>query len=219
MNRLLGAGRPLVLQRFEVNAQTGHVTIVGRKPGLIGFFLTAMGLDASTLLQASPHEIRVRRASVFGETLDVFPSPNIASASCGYLKPFQLLISAAIMVLLIPFMAVQQAPVPAAVNGVLLVLALIFVVAYFLSKTLYIAVQTSGTGGAVIAFKRSLIENVQVDIEQAREVISVISDNIVRTQTHGIPATLQSPSQPALGQLGGSAADRTDGSSGPKPRV
>ena len=52
MNRLFGAGRPLVLQRFEMDPQSGHVTILGRKPGLIAFLLTAMGLDAKTLFQA-----------------------------------------------------------------------------------------------------------------------------------------------------------------------
>lgn len=200
MRQLFSAGRPLVLKQFNLDPQSGHVSIVGRKPGIVAFLFTLMGLDATTTFRATPHEIQVHKASLFGQTRLVFPIPNVASAMCGYLKPIQFLFIAGFLVLSGLYSSISTDS--GAIMGISLFLAAVFVLAYFLSKKLFVAVESSGGSGEVIVFKPSVIEGVSVDINTARDVIAMISQSIVRTQTHGKPDTL-APSKPAqLGQLG-----------------
>lgn len=200
MKQLFGAGRPLVLREFNMDAQAGHVAIVGRKPGIVAFLFTMMGLDATTTFRATPHEIQIHKASLSGQTRLVYPIPNVASAMCGYLKPIQHLFTAAIVFLLGIYQGIALDN--GSVMGVALLIAGAFVVAYFLSKKLFVAVESSGGGVEIIAFKPSVIEGVSVDINTAREVIALISQNIVRTQTHGKPDTLAPANPGRMGQLG-----------------
>jgi hypothetical protein len=203
---LLSTGSPLVLKAFHVDAASGRVQIVGRKPGLLAFLLNMMGFDATSWLEASRHEVRFRRASLFGEELSVCPCPNIASTSCGYLKPVQLLILA---FLLLVASIYTTAIGEGTAAGILALIAIGALVLYFLKKKLYVLIQPSGGPPFLIVFKRSVIENVRVDMDQAREAISVISQNIVSTQTYGIPPTLTPPPAPHLGRLGAAGAPAT----------
>jgi hypothetical protein len=63
-----------------------------------------------------------------------------------------------------------------------LICGVIFIIAYFLTKKISISLETSEGMQLGLSFKRSIIENVTVDIEQARKVIMIINDNIIKQQ-------------------------------------
>jgi hypothetical protein len=65
---------------------------------------------------------------------------------------------------------------------VFLILAGIAALVYFFSKKIGVLVESSLRGHGV-AFKRSLIENVSVDLPQALRAISVINNRILAAQT------------------------------------
>jgi hypothetical protein len=58
-----------------------------------------------------------------------------------------------------------------------------FLVAYWLSKKIIISFETHGGLFLGLAFQRSLIENVPVDMEQARRAIRIVNERVVESQT------------------------------------
>ena len=59
--------------------------------------------------------------------------------------------------------------------------ALLFVLLFFLSKKLMIAFETNGGMVLGVKFKKGIIENVPVDIEQVTQVIMLFNQQLRRT--------------------------------------
>ena len=159
MNMITLTGPALVLKSFTVDRSTGSVSIVGRAPGLAAWFLQLIGIDATTELVVTSQEVRLNASSLFGQLSTVTPMKHVALVRAGYAKPVQFLILALVTIYtcILPF---------------------VFGALYYLEKRILVQVET--TGGAVIsiAFKRSIIEGVEVDVENAREVMAIINQHI-----------------------------------------
>jgi hypothetical protein len=152
-------GPALVLKSFQVDSHTGQVRILGRAPGLVAWFLSLIGLDATTELMVTPSDIWLRSASFFGEISTLCPIRQVATMRVGYAKHVQYLILAAITL-------------PTILGPI------IFVILYFLEKRIVLIVESTGGGVLSIAFKPSIIENVQVDVEKAKEVVGIINRHV-----------------------------------------
>ena len=63
-----------------------------------------------------------------------------------------------------------------------LVIGGIFLIAYYLSKKIAISLETSGGMVLGLSFKRSVIENVSVDLEQALKVIRIVNQKVIESQ-------------------------------------
>ena len=63
-----------------------------------------------------------------------------------------------------------------------LIIGGLFLIAYYLSKKIVISVETSGGMVLGLSFKRSVIENVSVDIEQALKAIRIVNQKVIESQ-------------------------------------
>lgn len=169
-------GPELVLRRFHIDstgASPSPVEIVGRSKGIQAWFLTVIGLDAETRLILTHDEVSYRSASLYGETTRVVPLPCVASTHCGYSKPISYLIVGAVVAVGGVVLGLSQHQ--NAIVWVGLGLGGVLAVAYVLSKKIMVSVETAGGMLFGLQFKRSVIENVAIDIQQAREAIRVIN--------------------------------------------
>ncbi|KAF0139916.1 MAG: hypothetical protein FD122_2817, partial [Stygiobacter sp.] len=169
------SGPELVLRRFHIDeaAEDLNVEIVGRASGLTAWLLTVMDLDAETKLLVHKTKISFKSASLSGELHQVVPMASISSTHCGYSKPIALLFLG--VILFIAGILLSQAVIGLVFGGIVIVL-------YFISKKTSIVLETSGGMQLSLSFKRSIIENVSIDIEEALKVIRIINDNIVKQQ-------------------------------------
>lgn len=164
MIRILGPA--LVLKQFATDPYSGRVYVVGRQPGFMGWLLSAIGVDANTELTVTPTEVSFRQASLFGETVTVCPVTRVASVSAGYAKPVEYLLLAGMFVWTV-------------------IIPIVMIIMFFLEKRMFIMVQTTGSSSFAIAFKRSIIEGVEVNQEKAKEVIQILHRNVMASATHG----------------------------------
>jgi len=179
----------LVLRIFRLNAKPGTTTgpvvdISGRTSGLIGWILTVVGLSPETSLTVDGREVRSVDSSLFGQKFTVVPLGRIASVHCAYIKPIGYFFLGSVFAFggLFRALTMNQYEKFATRIGVLvigLLLGLVFFVLYFLMKKVAIYVVPFNGSPIGLTFKRSVIENVPVDIEQARKVIQVINNLIV----------------------------------------
>ncbi len=170
----------LVLKEFTINENAtteAQVHIVARKAGIAAWFLTLMGIDVTTIFDVYSNRIEFSSGSLSGKLCNVIPLSALSVGRTGYTKPILLLVLAALCFIAGIFLGINRGP-EGFVAGALF--ALLFFVCYFLKKTLLIAVVSHSSFVAGFAFKRSVIEGVKVDYEQAMQVISIINRNIIQ---------------------------------------
>ena len=172
--------RALVLKEFSINEDTqteAQVRIVARQQGFIAWLLTLMGVDVTTTFEVYSNRIEFSRGSMSGKLCNVMPLSALSVGRTGYTKPVMFLVLAVLAFAGGIFFAVQ-----AGFGGFLIgvVIALVFLFCYFFNKALVISAVSHSGCVAGFAFKRSIIEGVKVDYEQAVKVISIINRNIVQ---------------------------------------
>ena len=178
------AGPTLVLRSFTIDEAPSSnvlIDIVGRASGITAWLLTVIGLDAETTLKVTNKEVSFKSSSVAGQTNQVVPLPSVSSIHCGYSKSIGFLIIGAIIVLfsLVSGLGARDGG-PVILVGLIIGGALL--VAYYLSKKIVISIETSGGMVLGLSFKRSVIENVSVDMEQALQAIMILNRAVIGSQ-------------------------------------
>lgn len=179
-----GLGPTLTLRKFHVASTPSdgvYVEIVGRPAGLIGWFLTRVGLESERRLQATANDVVLDAGGLQGRRQEMAPLAGIASASVGYQKSlwtllFGLMVLAFGLVRGFAFDSKIALVAGLVIGGALLL-------KYWLSKRLHVAVETNGGRFIGLSFKRSLIENVVVDFEKCSSVIDVLQQLILQSQS------------------------------------
>ena len=195
-------GTPIVLKTFRVDespdAQT-PVEIVGRSSGIISWVFTLLKIQSEIHLVVSNNEISIRYASLSGLQDVYIPLGQISATVCGFQRSilafaFAVYFSAQFLLTLVTgiFLGAGQETL-AASSAVLtglgfvgfgyLVFAAIAALVYFLSKRIGITIETAHLYG--IAFKKSVIENVSIDMPEATRAIGVINSRVLAAQTTG----------------------------------
>lgn len=173
-------GPRFVLQEF-VERRDRHgpsVLIRGRRAGLAAFILSALGLDNAVSFRFRRGELEIRFSSLNGETYHRIPVHSIASTHAGYSRQVGLVILAAAVAGGGLFAAGQARGDEQGVVVVgSLVLAGVLLLAYSLSKSIRIAVESAGGMLIAIRFQGSLIEGKRVDLEAARRVCRAMGDS------------------------------------------
>jgi hypothetical protein len=188
-------GPALVLRKFSVSGAPSKqedpvIEIEGRKPGLIAFFLTLIGIDASTSLIVTPRDIRFRKGSLYGEITSMMPLTAVASAHAGFAKPIGYLIAAGAVLFASLGLGIGAhselrhggggAGVAVLILGVLV--SLVLVVSYFLSRKMAVFVESSGGTTVGLVFKQSIIEGVTVDIDKVKSLVDIIRELVITCQ-------------------------------------
>ncbi len=160
----------LVLKQFTINPEgEEYVHIVARKAGLFSWLLTLLGVDATTDFRVYSNRIEFQEGSLSGRIQTVLPLKSISIASCGFMKPILFL---ALAIICIPLAVVTM--------GLSLILTVLFLICYYLNKNLLISVVSNSSYPIVICFKRSVIEGVKVEYDQAQQVIQIINNLLMQ---------------------------------------
>ena len=188
-------GPTLVLRRFQVSS-TAHnglyVEIVGRPEGLLGWLLTTIGLDAQVSYSITDTDVTIESAGLQGNSREITPISNIASASVGYMKSFWTLIFGILAVVYGLYSGLLKDS--SVMLGLGLLVGGILLVRYWLSNRLHIAVITNGGSVLGLRFKRSVIEGVAVDFEKCAAVIDTLQSLMLAAQARrDIPGGATAP--------------------------
>jgi hypothetical protein len=174
-------GTAWVLKTFQVDetGQTGaHVFVEARQPGLFAFLLNLLGLDPTATLKVTKGSISFRMAKLSGMTQTSTSLNQIGSFQGGYKKPIELLVMAFVIFvvgIMIDIGAEMDGPVFTISS---LIISLILIACYALFKHLFIGFETSGGAYYGMTFKRGILNNVSVDIDQIEYTISFINSLI-----------------------------------------
>ncbi len=180
----------LILRKFKIDeSPSAKVTIdvVGRNKGLIGWLLTIIGINPEVSFRLTNNDIIFRSSSLFGEANSTVPLPSVSSTHCGYSKPLGYLFFGIFLVFFGIFFGIAIASINGALGMLIFILSIIIggilFVLYWLSKKIYISLQTKGGLYLGLAFKRSVIENISIDFDQAMKAIKIINIKITGGQS------------------------------------
>lgn len=155
-----------------------YILIRGRQPGLVAWVLAHVGVDPTTSLKVNASRVEFSRASLAGTDFRMIPLSSISSTYYGYHKPW----GAALGVFFFLSWLSGSLAVALPGSGVGKAFATFFALAfsagiallyYFLGRTLVLGfVEQSGLVSAM-QFKRSVVEGVEVNEQQARYICEV----------------------------------------------
>lgn len=157
------------------------VEIIGRRSGLIGLLLSLIGIDPLTKLLVSAERLEFSWASLSGTEYRVIPLVNICSTYYGYSKPWIQAIGLWAFVVAIGWLVrdhllwdASDAEVLLGMGWVTLIGAVVAIIYYALNRRMTLGFLESSGHVNAISFKPSLIENVQIDAVQARNVSVIV---------------------------------------------
>ena len=177
----MAAGAALVAKEFKVN-KTGpqYVHIVARKPGLLAFLRSAIGIDTTTKFDVYADRIEFNKGSLSGYVKTTMPLSSLSVITGGFVKPIFKLIIGLVMVVwgfcsIVGGLNQYEGALLVTIGFMTLIIGLILIVYYFLSKTLLIQVAASSGWVAVILLKRSVIEGVAITPETADTIVDMVT--------------------------------------------
>lgn len=175
--RLFGRSA-LVVKEVQIDENaTQQVKIVARKAGLVSWLLSLMGIDSTFALYVYGDRLESTEGSLSGRLKTVIPMTAIDTYTSGFTKPIQWLVIGVIFLVFALYMCFASAP--GGLVFVLLTLAAICLLAYFLMKCLVLGFSTNGGSGIFFLFKRSVIEGVNVDEALAERVAEIVKRDYI----------------------------------------
>ena len=178
------SGPTLVLRKFNVDKLSPNgvfIEIIGRASGLTSWILTVLRFDTETTLKITKNEISFTSSSLFGQVNQLAPLSGVSSTLCGYSKPIGYLIAAGVFIIGGIIIGLSQRNGgPVLIFGIIIGIALIVI--YALSKKIALSIETRGGRSLGLIFKRSVIENVSVDIEKALNAMEIINSKVLESQ-------------------------------------
>ena len=195
-------GTRIVLKRFRINEDVSAgpaVEISGRASGLVSWLLNLLRLESGVDLTVTESEVSIRSASLSGFAHTFIPLGKVSAAVCGYQRSiwalaFAFLFAFGFVVNLLAGFLGNRNEVGADMGLAFgfLVLAGVAALVYYLSKRIAIGVESMHSHGVV--FKRSVVENVSIDLPEALRAVAAINRyllaaQIVQTLTPGASAS------------------------------
>ncbi len=167
----------LVIKAWKVGEQPiddkgNHISITGREGGLIAWFLSKVNIDPTTTIRVGAERLEFSSASLSGTQSRLIPLQGICSTYYGYHKPWKAALGIAGLSL---FMGSSMMARSFSAGLVVMLIGwAIAAVIYFLNRTLTLGfIENSGVVNG-IQFKRSVIENLDITQEQARQVCELM---------------------------------------------
>jgi hypothetical protein len=176
----------LVIKAWQVDSKPidryqNFVCISGREGGPVAWMLSLMGIDPVTTIRVGLDRIEFKSASLAGIESRLIPLQSICSSYYGYHKPWKQALSIWVgfvfMGSSIGSALAEGSPRGAGLAPLLASLAIGLVAAllyYFLNRTLTLGfVEASGVVCG-IRFKRSMIEKLDINQQQAKRVCIIV---------------------------------------------
>lgn len=171
-----------VLQKFIVHSSakvTPLIRVVGRAEGLISFILTFLGLSDQTHFELYEDHLFYRSNSLSRQNVDTVMLDHVNFTICSLYQPIWVLffgilqlLAAGLSLLLVTFVGAM----PAFVLGSLALFSAYF---FWTNRFLVMAIKTSSGDTFGIVFKRSIIENVEVDFGKVRNAMHLVDKKIL----------------------------------------
>lgn len=176
---MLFGARALVVKEWKVDPNAAiPVCIRGRKAGIVAWLLSLLGFDTTTTFELHGNHVSLAEGSLAGQIREIVPLTGACNIGTGYLKPFGY-IAAAIGCFFWALISMFNDNASGWAVVWQLILGVGFIVMYFLNKCMVLYVIPVSSSPIQIAFKRSVIEGVDVDAASARKVIRIIVDAIM----------------------------------------
>lgn len=151
----------LVVKELKVNEAGPHyVHIVARQGGVLAFLLSVIGIDSTTVFDVYADRLEFIEGSLSGRMTTCMPLSAVSIATSGFVKPFIWLLLGIVLTLTC-FGAIIGVPL---------------IVAYYLSKSLVVSVDSNGSQSITLCLKRSVIEGVEINADTAYKIVQIIKD-------------------------------------------
>jgi hypothetical protein len=173
----------LVLRKFSIEKiPSNHIylDIRGRSSGIISYILTNVGVDSETSLKLTENFILFKSTSLYGQVNNLIPLTSISSTNCGYSKPFSYIILSIISLFGGLFLLFSRMNKTYYIGSFLI--SGLFILGYILEKKLIISVETYGGQVIGLIFKRSVIENLPIDINSTINATNLINLKVINSQ-------------------------------------
>ena len=153
-----------------------YVQIKGREAGIISFLLSLVGIDPTLSLVVDKNNIRSEEGSLSGFWWGITPINNVCAGSYGYGKPWKTALMIGVVGIL--------------VGTISFILTLLFWIGafayYFLNKEMELRLHDiGGVSRTKMVFKRSVIEGIRIDENEAARVIRIIEGLITHAALVG----------------------------------
>ena len=149
------------------------VGLQGRTPGFFGWLLSVVGLGNTTTLMVSADELRFDKTGFSGKTLTIVPLSEISLIESGKSKNVALLIAGFATMFPAIVALFQAGVIPFALVGVV---ALIFLLAFFMSTNYVLAVRGADGSSIMLKIKPSKPSGIKFDEAQLTSITRVIFD-------------------------------------------
>jgi len=193
-------GTPWILKTFQIDqtGQTGaHIFIEARQPGIFAFILNLIGLDPTAQLKVTKGAVSFRATSLTGMTETSTSLTQIGSFQGGYSKPIGYLVLALVVPIFSIFLDIAIETIAFTIIG--LFLTVIFLIVYALQKNLAFGFETSGGAYYGMSFKRGILNNVSIDIDQVENALLLVNA-LIGSATLGRDYSLSSEVQKVSSQ-------------------
>ena len=174
---MLGRSALVVKEVMVDESAEMQVKIVGRKAGLISWFLSLLGIDSTFTLYVYSDRLESREGSLSGMLKTTIPLSSIDTYTTGFAKPFACLVVGNIFLLLTIFGWITTGSFAGCFT--FLLFSFVAFIIYALQKCLVLNFTTNGGNGICFLFKRSVIEGVNVDEAFAEQVGEIVKRNYI----------------------------------------
>jgi hypothetical protein len=157
-----------------------HVEIHGRKSGLVGWFLSLLGIDPTVTFTITGRKIFFAEGSLAGRFTYNTLLVKTSSTFYGFAKPWKEAFSVFVSVgfiLAVLMSALAESNHSSPVGGIafaVLLTAVVSILYYYLNKRIILGYSDVGGTFHSISFKRSIIEGQKIGEKDAEKVISLI---------------------------------------------
>lgn len=183
----VASANALVIQEKTINESGPHyIHLKGRKGGLLSKLLSMLGIDDTTTFDVYEDRIEFASGSVFGRTTEVIPLSAVCNVGTGYVKPVALLVFG-ILCILSGLMSMFVPNMQTWLSLITLLIGAAAFAGYFLGKTMMVYARSTGADLDVIAFKRSVIENLKIDDEEAKRIVLIMNSLVLKANRRDNP--------------------------------
>lgn len=160
----------LVVKELSINEEgPKYVHIVARQAGVLAFLLSVIGIDSTTVFDVYEDRLEFIEGSLSGRMTTCMPLSSVSIATSGFVKPFIWLILG----------------VAFSLTCVGAIVGIPLIIAYYLSKSLVVSVDSKGVSSITICLKRSVIEGVEINEETALTIVQCIKELMLRQTVKG----------------------------------
>lgn len=171
-----------------IDKQGNYVEIVARKAGLVAWLCAQIGIDPTVQILVGSGWVDYKKTSLAGPAAKLIPLRNVSSVFSSYYRPWREAL-AIFVCFFIQGIWIGNRGLGTPTTVLALVVVLVGTVSallyYFLNRPFRLVFFEVGGGCRTsVSFKRSMIENIEVNYEKVQHVCWIIKQLVETSQGH-----------------------------------